>query len=297
MKFPRPVAAIGIFDGVHRGHQAILKKAVRRGRALRGTPVAVTFDPHPLTVLAPGKEPPLLLSISQRLKAFRRLGIQKTLVLRFTRAFSRLSPEDFVRRILLTRLAVREVVVGHDFGFGRGRSGTVETLQQFGRRFGFKVHVVAPVKRKGERIASNRIRERIRRGELKKAREFLGYPVTVSGRVVRGSSRGRGLGFPTANLKVEAGVLPPTGVYAVRAKVGLRRFAGMANLGFRPTFEKGKRKGGPVLEAHLFGLRQPLGGRRLELEFLKRLRPERRFPSARALIRQLEADARRARRG
>ncbi len=290
-----PVAAIGIFDGVHRGHQAILKKAARRASFLKGTPAAITFFPHPLTVLAPALVPSLLLSLEQRLKAFQRCGIRVALVIPFTKAFSRLSPQDFVEQILVERLKVREVVVGHDFGFGKGRLGTVDTLRALGGQFGFKVHVVAPIRVGGERISSRRIRDLIREGKLSKASQLLGRPVTAVGRVVRGTRRGKNLGFPTANLKVEAGVLPSVGVYAVRGQVNGRRYTGMANVGFRPTFEGPSSHASPLLEVHLFGVTRSLYGQHLEVAFLKRLRSERRFPSAWALTRQLILDARRAR--
>ena len=309
LRLRNPVAAIGIFDGVHRGHQAILRKAVVRAGKLRGTPVAITFYPHPLTVLAPRLVPPLILSLEQRLDAFARLGIRMTLVIPFTRAFSRWSAETFVKRLLVECLHIREAVVGHDFGFGFQRSGSVSTLRTLGRRFGFNVHVAAPVTLAGERIASNRIRDVIRQGDLAKASRLMGRPVGVIGKVIRGAARGQKLGFPTANLALEAGVLPPVGVYAVRGRLKDRSYPGMANIGFRPTFKKGTLHKGtllspddvspneasPVLEVHLFGVRRPLYGKRLEVTFVKWLRPERRFPSAHALSGQLQADARRAR--
>ncbi len=297
------VAAIGIFDGVHRGHQAILKRALLRARAIRGTPVAVTFYPHPLAVLAPQLLPQMLLSLRGRLEAFANLGIRAALVIPFNRAFSRLSPESFVECYLGKGLGVREVVVGHDFGFGVGRSGTIETLRELGRRFSFKIHVVPPVRVRGERIASHRIRGLIAQGDLRRASLFLGRPVTVEGEVVRGSGRGKGLGFPTANLKVEAGVLPLRGVYAVLARMGRRAYAGMANVGIRPTFKRIKKLSTDgawhqllktSLEVHLFGAKGSLYGRKMVVTFLRRLRAERRFPSAQALVRQLAQDARRA---
>jgi riboflavin kinase/FMN adenylyltransferase len=289
----RVVAAIGIFDGVHRGHRAILGKAVQRARAVRGTAVAVTFYPHPLAVLAPRFLPELIISLPRRLKAFAALGIRAAFVVPFRRSFSRLPPRVFVERYLVKTLRVKEVVVGHDFGFGAARAGTVRTLRRLGGELGFKVHVVGPVKVRGQRAASHRIRRLIARGELKKAASFLGRPATVEGRVKAGSGRGRKLGFPTANLKVEAGVLPPVGVYAVRVQVGARTYAGMANVGHRPTFHR--RGLTPIVENHLFGLKESLYGRRMAVAFLKRLRPEKRFPSADALARQLKKDARQAR--
>ncbi|MBI1952967.1 MAG: riboflavin biosynthesis protein RibF [Candidatus Omnitrophica bacterium] len=297
----RVVAAIGIFDGVHRGHRAILAKAVQRSRAVRGTAAAVTFYPHPLAVLAPRFLPKLLISLPRRLKGFAALGIRAAFVIPFRRSFCRLSPRVFVKRYLVKTLQVKEVVVGHDFRFGAGRSGSARTLRELGDELGFRVHVVGPVKVRGQRAASHRIRKLIARGALKKAGSFLGRPATIEGRVKAGSGRGRKLGFPTANLKVEAGVLPPVGVYAICARVGERAYPGMANVGYRPTFKKStagvlRRRGlTPMVENHLFGLKGSVYGRRMVTAFLKRLRPERRFPSAGALARQLKRDARQAR--
>ena len=308
LHYPSPVAAIGIFDGVHRGHQAILRRAVRRAKAIRGTPMAITFEPHPLAVLAPQYVPTMLLSLNQRLNGFAASGIRLALVVPFTQSFSRWSPEAFVRRVLVERLRVREVVVGHDFGFGVGRSGSIDTLKAFGREFGFRVHVAPPFRLSGKRISSHQIRSIIQKGRVEQAARLLGRPPTVVGRVVRGEGRGAKLGFPTANIEeVEAGVLPPVGVYAVRVRVdgAACTYAGMANLGFRPTFTRSfprKRESDPrfreddkpLLEIHLFGVKHPLYGRRLEVAFLNYLRPERRFPSPQALARQLARDARRA---
>ena len=300
------VAALGIFDGVHRGHQKILVQAVARARRLRGRAVAITFDPHPLTVLHPKRAPPRLMSLEDRRAAFADCGIRASRVLSFTRSFSRWSPQRFVREILIRSLGVREVVVGHDFRFGADRIGTPETLRELGKQYGFRVWVAAAVRIGGERVSSGRIREQIAAGDLRSAARFLGRPPSVTGRVVRGAGRGARLGFPTANLKVESGLLPPVGVYAVAASKrvpGLRPGtlscsplrAGMANLGRRPTFD---RAGGraPLLEVHLFGVRRRLYGRRLRVQFLQHLRAERRFASAEALSRQLDRDARRAKR-
>ncbi len=296
LRIPAPVAAIGVFDGVHRGHRAILRKAAALARKRRGTAMAVTFHPHPLSVLRPAAAPPLLMSLERRLDSIARCGIQFTLVVPFTRSFSRWSPERFTRGLLAGRLGVSDVVVGANFRFGRGRIGTVGTLQRLGRRHGFRVHAVAPVRSGKVRVSSGRLRDWIRLGKLDRARRGMGGPVTVVGRVVRGSGRGRELGFPTANLKVESGLLPLVGVYAVRARLDGRRLAGMANLGFRPTFKRRNMgKASPLLEVHLFGVRRPLYGRGVEVEFVRRLRGERRFSSPAALARQILLDARRAR--
>lgn len=295
----RPVAAIGIFDGVHRGHQVILRKAVAMARSVHGTPVAVTFYPHPLAILNPKLVPVPLLSLEQRLEAFASCGIRVALVLPFTRRFSGWTPEEFVRRVLIDCLKARKVVVGHDFGFGKRRSGSVATLKGFGGRFGFEVYAVGPVALAGERIASRRIRQVIQQGEVEKAAQLLSRPPTVVGRVVHGAGRGsRATGFPTANLHPEAGVLPPVGVYAVWGRLQGRRYPGVANVGFRPTFSNGTANSTrrPVLEVHLFGVRRPLYGERLEVAFLKGLRPERRFPSPGALAQAIARDVRAAKR-
>ena len=239
------------------------------------------------------------MPLDRRLEAFSRCGVKKALVIPFTRAFSRWSPERFVEEILVQRLKVKEVVVGYNFRFGHGRRGSVKTLERLGRRFGFRVHAVAPVRSGGVRVSSGKLREWIQQGKLQQARRLMEGPAIVAGQVVRGAGRGRGLGFATANLRVESGVLPPVGVYAVRAwinkstgyKVPGTPCSGIANLGFRPTFRRERK---PLLEIHLFGLNLPLYRRRLEVEFLHRLRAERRFRSPQALARQLLVDARRA---
>lgn len=293
---PAPVvAALGVFDGVHRGHRKILAQAVARARRLRGRATAVTFDPHPLKILRPNVAPPMLLSVKDRLAAFAGFGIRSARVIPFTRSFSRWSPERFVREILVRSLRVREVVVGHDFRFGADRAGTPETLRELGKRYGFRTWVAAPVRIGGERVSSRRIREQILAGDLRRAARFLGRFPSVTGRVVRGSGRGARIGFSTANLRVESGLLPPVGVYVVSAELGGKTAGGMANLGFRPTFGRASQRL-PLLEVHLFGVRRSLVDRRLRVDFLQRLRAERRFASPAALGRQLERDARRARR-
>lgn len=290
VSWKRPVAAIGIFDGVHRGHQAILRRAVSRARAIGGTPAALTFSPHPASVLAPGAVPSLILSLPQRLEAFRRNGIRAALVIPFTRSFSRWPAEKFVKELLVRRLKVKEVVVGHDFGFGAGRRGTIETLRSAGKRFGFRVHVMPPVRLGNKRISSRGIREMIRAGKLAQAAQFLSRPVAITGEVVRGRGRGKALGFATANIQVHSGVLPPAGVYAVAGRVaGGGMLRGMANLGYQPTF--GEKGAAPLLEAHFFGVRRELYGRPVELEFISRIRAGKRFDSPDQLAAQLKKDA------
>ena len=253
--------------------------------------MAFTFDPHPTQVLAPRHVPKLLLSLEGRLDHFSALGIRAVRVIPFTQAFSKWSPEKFVQQLLVNELGAVEVVVGHDFGFGKGRSGSVATLKALGRQLGFRVHAVSPVCSRGQRIASAQIRQMIAAGRLEVVARFLGRAPTVTGRIIHGAGRGKKLGFSTANLKVAAGILPPVGVYVVEAYLGKRRLGGMANLGFRPTFEKRSRSGQPTLEVHFFGAHRSLYGKTMELAFIKRLRAEHRFASPQALARQLNRDA------
>ncbi|MBI4313268.1 MAG: riboflavin biosynthesis protein RibF [Candidatus Omnitrophica bacterium] len=292
----KTVVAIGIFDGVHCGHQAILKYAVGRAKALKAIPAALTFYPHPAAIVAPAYTPPLLLSLSQRLEEFRKLGIKRPEVLRFTRAVSRWTPEQFVQRLLVERLHASEVVVGHDFGFGHKRSGTVETLRELGRRFGFKVHVAGPVRVAGRRVASRTIRALIEKGKLAAAAACLGRPPQVTGPVVRGAGRGKKFGVPTANVQVETGLLPPNGVYAVWMKwPGSIPAKGVANLGVRPTVDRPPPKT-PILEVHLLSKKTPaLRGKSVQVYFGTRLRAEKKFSSVELLLQQIRKDIHAAR--
>jgi len=293
LHIPSAVAAIGVFDGVHRGHRAILRKAVQRAQAVGGKAVAITFDPHPLWVLRPTHRLSLLIGLEERLRRLAKCGIAWTWVIPFTRSFSHLSPKEFVQRFLVERLKVREVVVGSDFRFGWGRSGSVETLIQLGRRYGFATHAVLPQIQGGSKLSSDRIRRWIAQGKLDDARKALGAPVTVMGRVVAGDKRGRRLGFPTANLEIDVGVCPPRGVYAVWVRVGKSRrwHPGMANIGFRPTVLKRSHSAQPTVEVHLFDVKRSLYGKRLEVAWMAWLRAERRFPHMKALQRRLIQDA------
>ena len=303
LRLPPPAVALGIFDGVHPGHRAILRKAASIAKSRGGTPAAVTFDPHPLAVLQPALAPPMLMPLERRLEAFTRCGIRLVLVVPFSRSFSRWSPERFVEEILVGKLGARDVVVGYNFRFGAGRSGTVALLRRLGRRHGFRVHVISPVRSGGARISSGKLRNWLREGKLDRVRRLMGGPPVLVGKVIKGKGRGAGLGFATANLQLAGEVLPPVGVYAVRARIVNKRtgykvpgtsYAGMANLGFRPTFGPASSIS-PLLEVHLFAKLPRLYGKSLQVEFLRRLRAEKKFDSPRSLAAQLKKDAARAR--
>lgn len=285
-------ATIGVFDGVHRGHAEILGILRRRARAAGGRAVAITFDRHPLSILAPAAAPRAIMTLAQRVAALRRHGAARVVVLPFTRALAGLAPEAFVRRVLVARLRVTDLVIGYDFHFGRGGRGDARVLTALGARHGFRVTVVPPVLDRGEPVSSTRIRRLIALGRMADAARLLGRPFALEGARVRGRRLARRLGFPTFNFTPRDGVMPPFGVYAVR----LDGRAGVANLGVRPTVEQpGVR---PVLEVHLLGRSLPSipAGTRRETALLRFQRPERKYAGLPALRRRIALDAAAARR-
>jgi riboflavin kinase/FMN adenylyltransferase len=283
---------VGSFDGVHLGHQAVLREIDRRARASGRASVLVTFDPHPLEIVNPEAAPPLLTTGPERLEILAQSPLDYVLLLRFDRYLAGLPPEGFVREILLHRCRMRELVIGHDHGFGRGRSGDVETLRRLGAVEGFDVDVVSPVDFGGQHVSSSRIRRAVAGGDLLTARAMLGRPYGVVGRVTEGERRGRLLGVPTINLSELSPrkLLPPDGVYAVRVEWRGGGAGGMMNQGPRPTFQDGRR----VLEAHLFEFEGDLYGEWVRLEWVERLRDIERFESVEHLQKQLERDRLRA---
>jgi riboflavin kinase/FMN adenylyltransferase len=290
-RFHTPVLTLGNFDGVHCGHQEILRRLIARARAVRGQAVVLTFHPHPTTVLAPSRAPRLITDWRTRIERIAATGVDGIIVQRFTRAFSEVSAEDFVRRLLVGGLGIRAVVVGHRVSFGHGRHGGADTLRQLGAQCGFDVEVVGPVEVGGIAVSSSAVRRAIAAGELDRARVLLGATPCVAGRVVHGRHRGKGLGFPTANLRLAGLVLPPDGVHAVRVRLRDRKLVGVANLGFNPTFQEHEHG----LEVHLFDFDEDIYGQRLEVEFVRRLRDEINFASLQALTEQIARDAAAAR--
>jgi riboflavin kinase/FMN adenylyltransferase len=283
---------VGSFDGVHLGHQAVLREITRRAAAANRASVLVTFEPHPLEVVNPQAAPPLLTTGPERREAFAQAPLDYALFLRFDRQLAALTPEEFVRGVLLQRCQMRELVIGHDHGFGRGRSGDVETLRRLGASLGFEVDVVEPVDVGEQHVSSSRIRRAVAGGDLATAARMLGRPYSVSGVVGAGERRGRLLGVPTINLSDVAPqkLLPPDGVYAVRVEWRGGRTGGMMNQGPRPTFQDGRR----TLEAHLFGVEGDLYGEWVRIEWVERLRDVERFGSVEQLQQQLERDRSRA---
>ena len=293
--WPKAALAVGNFDGVHRGHQALVALAVQDARAAGGTSVVLTFDPHPSRVLSPDRAPTSLMTLGQKAEILAGLGVDRLAVLPFTVELSRREPDEFARDVLQGALAARVVAVGSSFRFGRGRTGDLATLRRLGDALGFRVHGQRPVLARGGPISSTRIREALSRGDVDAARDLLGRRFFVDGAVVRGDGRGRGIGIPTANLDVMNETVPGGGVYAcwcrVLGEASPPRPAAV-NVGRRPTF------GGAVtiVEAHLLDFDADLYGRTLRVEFEERLREERKFPGPEALVAQIRSDIVEARR-
>jgi riboflavin kinase/FMN adenylyltransferase len=291
-KLRRVVLTLGNFDGVHLGHQAILRRAVAEGDAAGGQVVALTFEPHPAKVLAPERAPQRLQPLRDRLTRFRELGIDVAVVQRFTRAFAAMEADAFVEDLLLRHLDLLHVVVGYNVSFGRHRGGSIETLRRLGARHGFAVDDVGPVTVGSERVSSTAVRRAVTAGDLRQAYELLGGPFTLRRRVICGEQRGRTLGFPTANLHMRPGLLlPADGVYVVRMLVAGTLRGGVANIGIRPTFGRLAR----TVEVHLLDFDGDLYGQRVEVGFLERLRGEQRFAGVDALKAAIAADVARAR--
>jgi len=288
-----PVLALGNFDGLHRGHLKIVER-VRRGAAEHGgTPMAMTFDPHPSRIVRPDKAPPLLMTKAQRLEALDRAGIAAVAVVRFTPELSHWDPETFVRTVLVDWLRVSEVWVGANFLFGHDRSGNFSTLRTLGQRYGFRADKIDPVRYKEFVVSSTRIRRLVAEGRMDEAGALLGHPYYIDGTVVAGKHRGRELGFPTANLQTENELLPPNGVYATTTTIDGVVHASLTNVGVRPTFGDTAK---PIIEAYVLGFNGDLYGRPVRLGFVQRLRDERKFEDVDALRAQMEADRRRAER-
>jgi riboflavin kinase / FMN adenylyltransferase len=288
-----PVLALGNFDGLHRGHLKIVER-VRRGAAEHGgTPMAMTFDPHPPRVVRPDKAPPLLMTLPQRLEALERAGMRAVAVVRFTHELSQWEPETFVRAVLVDWLHVSEVWVGANFLFGHDRSGNFSLLRTLGQRYGFRADKIDPVRYKEFVVSSTRIRRLVAEGRVDEAGALLGHPFALAGTIVEGRRRGRELGFPTANLRTDNELIPPHGVYATTLTVDGIVHAAITNIGVNPTFGD---NGATTIETHVLRYNRELYGQRVQLGFVQRLRDERRFDDVDALRAQIEADCRRAER-
>jgi riboflavin kinase/FMN adenylyltransferase len=280
--------AIGFFDGVHLGHQQIIRQTIADARQHNALAVVLTFDRHPNTVVAPARVPPLIYSLSQKQRTIASLKAEVLLLLHFDKALSQQSGESFVRGLVGELGRVQSLCVGADFAFGCKRSGDVALLKRLGAGLGFTVHGMAAVSLDGKVVSSTRIRQAIHAGQLDAASQMLGRAYSICGEIVRGDGVGRKLGAPTANLNVAGLVLPPNGVYAVHATVRRKAHRAVLNIGLRPTL--GQAKPELRVEAHLLDFDGELYGEEMELTFVERLRSEKRFPSLIGLKQQIVRD-------
>ncbi len=289
--FTRSVITLGNFDGLHLGHQELIRKVIRRAKETGARSIVVTFRPHPLKILAPEKCPPLISIYEEKIKLFEELGVDVLVKIPFTVEFAKMSPEDFVKGILCDMLGAKEIFVGFNYRFGRGREGNIATLKALGERLGFSVREVEQVALSGEVISSTKIRHLLRDGEVEHAARLLGRTYAITGIVVKGDGRGKGLGFPTANIAPKHSIIPAHGVYAVRLFVRDRFYDGIANIGMRPTFNKQDL----AIEVHVFDFNEDLYGEEISLYFVGRIREEKKFRSPDELTRQIRADVQAAR--
>ncbi len=287
-----PVATIGNFDGHHLGHRALLQTVVETARKAQGTALVLTFEPHPVKILAPHVDLKFLTTVEEKLAHFETAGIDEVVFLEFTPTFAAMSPDQFAEDILHRSLTLAELFVGNHFAFGKGRTGRIDDLVRFGKQYGFRVHPVTPVVMEGDVVSSSRIRRLILEGKMEQATVLLGRVYGIRGAVVHGVQQGQAMGWPTANLRIPADrVVPPDGVYAARAVYGGQTFDAIAYIGTRPTFEAGER----LIEVNLLGQTSDLYGQEIIVQFVARVRGDHVFTSADELSKQIARDVEQAR--
>jgi riboflavin kinase/FMN adenylyltransferase len=285
------VLTLGVFDGLHLGHQKIMRTIVERARALQAVPTVITFDPHPRAVLHSESAPPLLQTLDQRIGAFEVLGLEQTIVIRFNRDFAATDAETFLREVIHDRLKAKEVYLGKGFAFGKNRAGNIELLKKLSAELGFLADEVPEVQLRGQRISSSRIRHLLLEGHINLARRMLGRPYGIEGRVVRGDRRGHTIGFPTANLQTVNRVMPKNGVYVTSTLIDGQWRRSITNIGVRPTFEN---QAEPTIETYILNWAGDLYGDVIRVRFLHRIRDERKFSGIEELKAQINKDLARA---
>lgn len=289
------VITVGIFDGVHRGHAYIIKKLVKNAKKTKRKSAVVTFHPHPFSSLYPKKIIPLLSSLDHRLRLFEKLDVDIALVVGFNKTISLMSPENFVKNILVKKLGMKEMLVGEDFVFGKKRGGDIKLLKKLSKKYNFKVKKIKLLKKKRKKISSTYIRSLILKGRIKESSALLARPVSILGTVKGGTRTGRVLGFPTANVDPHHEAIPPSGVYAVYAKLEGRKYCGILNIGFRPTFHPMHYAPEPSIEVHILDFNKIIYNKDIEIIFVKRLRPEKKFNDMGTLKKRIAKDILRAR--
>lgn len=283
-KFRKPVVAIGVFDGLHQGHRQILKSAVAKARSIKGTSLVLTFWPHP-------QKERSIICLEHRLRLIGEIGIDVCMVINFNQRFAKLSAINFVKNILFKRIGAHYIYVGRNFSFGRNAEGNFETLKDLSKIFGFKLKVFDVIKIENKPISSSYIRTLIKKGKLKSAQKLLSRPVSILGTVIRGTSLAGKLGFPTANIDPHHEVIPPSGVYAVKVLLNNAelpaKLNGICNIGTKPTFKQSDER---HIEAYIFNFNRNIYGKYLELQFIKKIRDEKKFASPKKLAEQIKKD-------
>jgi riboflavin kinase/FMN adenylyltransferase len=285
--YPNTVITIGNFDGLHLGHQKILEAVKRRSEELKGTSMVVTFDPHPVKVLAPEKEIKMLTTFKERARILDAIGIKVLLCINFTREFANFSPDAFIEDILVKKINAKEIVIGPDYAFGKNRKGTTELLKKRGLELGFRVKIVKSVEVDGDVVSSSRIRKLLLKGNVHEASTLFGRAYSIEGNVIRGAGRGEKLlHVPTANITTPNELVPKEGVYAVRVGVKDKFYDGVANIGEKPTFDDPEKS----YEVHIFNFADNLLGEHLRIYFIDWIRNQKSFPDALALEKQIRED-------
>lgn len=285
----RAVLTLGNFDGLHLGHQKILGLVTARAKELGTRNIVFTFEPHPLRILSPDRCPPLLTTFHERMELFEELGVDIVICAHFTEEFANQHPEDFIKSILFENLKVREIFVGYDYSFGKGKQGGTVTLAEVSHKYGFRLQVIEEVMIGQERVSSTAIRDFIRQGKMEKANQFLGRPYLLSGKVVHGCGRGKSLGFPTANLQAGVKLMPRFGVYLAQVHIQGMIYHGLAHIGQKPTFKIDQFEL-PGIEVYIFNFEADIYQQFLQIKLFKRLRDEIPFPNEGRLVEQINQD-------
>ncbi len=290
--FRHPVVTLGNFDGVHLGHQRIFQRVKEEASKIHGEGVVITFEPHPLKVLAPERFLPLLTPFRKKMMLVEKSGIKTVLCIDFSLAFSEIPPLEFIKNILVDKVKVKKVIIGYNYHFGKGQKGDAQTLKATGKLFDFKVEVVEPLKVDQTIVSSSKIRNLIQSGEVEEASKLLGRDYPIVGKVVEGAKRGQTLGFPTANLDISDELYPKAGVYAVEVAWHETRFHGVANIGLNPTFppEHAQKEKSISLEVYILNFNRTIYGEEIQVDFIRRIRDEVRFDSPTLLIHQIQKD-------
>lgn len=288
--FKNPIVTIGNFDGVHLGHQKIFERVKEESSRLDGESMVITFEPHPLKILSPENFIPILTPFHMKMRLIEETGIKTVLCINFSPAFSEINPDDFIKKILVEKLNIKKIIIGYNYHFGKDQKGDVKTLLKAGKIYFFETEVIEALKIDDVTVSSSKIRELIKDGEVEKASRLLGRDYIIVGKVIKGSGRGKDLGFPTANIEVSEQLFPKTGVYAVNVSWNHKFFNGVANIGRNPTFIEEKGEERPSFEVHILNFNQDIYSDEIQISLKKRIRDEVRFEEPSKLVEQIKND-------